>query len=557
MATAYQAPTQSAGLIRLPTDQLNKKHPDWTKRERFWNDIDLLYEGGDQLRQNASRFLLRKAKELPEVYSARLEKFTYQNILGSGVDYYSAAMFQTEPEIDAREIMDDGTREHTQLEGEEKIFWDGFRTNCDRKQTTLTDFQRDVLRHLLLYRCSWILIDLPRADTRPLTLAEQQAGGMLDPYIVGYEPRDVINWCVDDQGELEWAVVHTKQSKQQFRGEPVEVERWYYFDRTNFEVWEATAQGNSSTLSIETNSQQKRMATQVASGQHALAECEKVPLIRVEVTEGMWLANRVFPQVLTHLNQENAYDWALWQSNLCMPVIIGGVKAPPTLSEAGFIQLPENCQIAWTEPPGASFERSEARVMMLREEIYRQFYLMASGRSSEATPAMQSGYSKEMDMVPATHIQNYFGDKIRVTMEKVLNLVAKIRDEPYEFDVRGFTFLEKPTIEEMQIAQLFSSLQIPSDTAEKENFKKAIRVRFQDMNDAVINQMCQEIDDAPSAEDRALLQQQTQQDLMAQNMQQDANTAVNGPAGQPAKRPAGQPAKRPVGQPNGNGKGGQ
>ena len=521
-ASGLEQIRQPQGSVHIPVEELNRKHPQYGECEPTWSSIDLLYEGGDKLCKMASRVLRQRPRELKEIYQSRMESFTYQNVLGSGVDYYLAAIFLAEPEIDAKMIAKTGERVEVQLRPQQRLFYDRFKLNCDRKGTTLTDFFRETLKNLILYRYSWILIDLPRPNVRPATLAEQQQGGWLDPYLVSYSPRDVLNWAVDESGNLQWAVVYGKQLQQTFRGKPLLTERWYYFDQENFELWESVAD--------QSQGQKKNpMATLVASGPHALSEFQIVPVSMVEVPPGMWLANRILPQVRAHLNQDNTYGWALQQSNLCMPVLIGNIKEIPTLSEAGFIKLPEGSSISWTEPPGNSFERSEARLIQLVQEIYRQMYLSSQGRDQGASPLMQSGYSKSLDMTPAGHIQNFFGDKIRAATQTMLNLASKIRgDQGLEWDVRGYQFVEEPIELEMQRGMTFSQMQVPSELARKENLKKVCRARFPDMNPTTIKSICDEVDQSPSPEEIAQAQAEAQQENYAQQMQQQSAIAVQG-----------------------------
>lgn len=541
MATAQYTPTsaqvagqpdqaaQGANPGSVEVSKLEAKHPDYTENKATWDLIKLLYAGGDKIRKEASRVLQQRAKEMQELYQERCNILTYQNILGSGIDYYLAAIFGQAPEYDAYE-KDDPEATPVELQAEDKQFWNKFRTNCDRKNDSLTYLFRNVLRDALLYQTAWILIDLPMPEIQPSTLLEQQQYGYLDPYVVEYCVTEVTNWGEDEFGGLEWVIIHTTALKQQFLQKPVQIDRWYHFDKQQFSVYERKG---------ESGKEPSKTAQLIAGpGPHALAEIGQIPVYRMRLPDGLWIANRVLPQVIEHLNQDNVYGYALRKANLAMPVISGPMNETPVLSEAGYLKIPAGCTFGWTEPAGISFERSERRVESLREEIYRQMYLQAQGRSSQATPMMSSGYSKQLDMVPSVHVQNYLGDELVKAMEWIMNSASAIRQDGLEWSIRGFDFKDDLTDFELGRAQQFVALQVTSPTAERENQKRVVRARFKDSEPQLINTMCDEIDKAPTSMERQQEQQAQQDAMMQQQFEANAGAidAANQDQGEPPKK---------------------
>lgn len=511
--TAVNVSPAQVAAGSAPVSALNAEHPEVAEYKRTWALLDLLYEGGDRIRKNPELVLRRKAKEIEELYRGRKDAITYQNVLGGGIDYYLASIFERDPDLDVAAPQPDGSSQAIDLPPQQKTYYDAFRKNADRQGTSLTDMFREVLRHLLLYQRSWLLIDLPTPDTPPLTLGEQQRAGLLDAYLCRYDVFQVVNWGETQSHELDWVVIRVARAEQQFLRKPLNVESWYYFDRTTFRTYERRSEGNDKL---------PENATLVAGpGPHALADLAIVPVIKVEVPKGLWLANRVLPQVLEHLNTDNEYGHALRQTNLSVPVISGNFNENPSLSEGGYLKIPAGAQFSWTEPPGNSFQRSEFRVAALREEIYRQMYLMAQGRSAVDTPAVQSGYAKQLEMRPAAHVQNYLGDTLRVAMEHVLNLVTHIRQDRLKWSVRGFDFTEDQADVELQRGTAFMGLQVQSPTAQRENQKRVVRARFKDSPPELIDQMCKEIDASLTAEQKAEADKVLQQQMMTAQFEQN------------------------------------
>lgn len=484
----------------LPTKQLDAKHPYYTANAPAWDDHELLYIGGQALKAKADHFLVKRPKELAEVYAARVQRFQYQNILGTAIGWYQAAMFKTDPDIHIKK----GEADVEEVTGE---FYARFCSDCDRAGTTYVDFARRMFLSMLLYRSAFVLEDLPKIGDQPATLAEQKALGALDPYLVLYDPRQVINWECDAYGNLLWVVIATTTEQRTFGSDSSVVDRWYYFDRSQYAVYEAKRPDPAKKAEV---------ATLTGSGPHALAEAGRVPVRWVQLPDGLWLANRVYLQSLAHLNLQNAYHWGLFMA--CLPVLYvkGQFVNPPSVTETAYLEIEENGAIGYVEPSGTSYKIAAEEIAAVREEMYRQLYLQAQGRSSDATPASQSGYSKEIDMAPSRDVLNGMGDILRASLRTILGDVAAIRgDNDLTFDVRGFGFDDNNESGELATAQLAFDLDIPSDTLEKEVQKRVARVLLKDARPEVVQSVETEIDSAPGRSEREAQAKYEQQQRMA------------------------------------------
>jgi FKBP-type peptidyl-prolyl cis-trans isomerase (trigger factor) len=145
---------------------------------------------------------------------------------------------------------------------------------------------------------------------------------------------------------------------------------------------------------------------------------------------------------------------------------------------------------------------SAQEIQAIREEMYRQLYLQAQGRSSAATPSAQSGYSKELDMAPARDVLRALGDMLRNHMRAVIEDVAAARGDQVTVDIRGFEFAEGDDPDQIKAAQAALELGIPSPTLEREIQKRIARYLLRDANQSVIQAVEAEIDAAPTREER-------------------------------------------------------
>ena len=61
---------------------IEQEHPDYTAKARMWRRYRDLYAGGEQFRENAAEYLLRRQKEPVEVYQERLRACLLRELSG-------------------------------------------------------------------------------------------------------------------------------------------------------------------------------------------------------------------------------------------------------------------------------------------------------------------------------------------------------------------------------------------------------------------------------------------------------------------------------------------
>lgn len=473
---------------QVPVKVLDAQGPDASKFAAQWESIRILRAGAQDLKDAVQQFLVKRPKELTEVYLARSGRITYSPVLGNILGWYRSAMFKDSVQF-AKSQSTDAT------------FTDAFERDCDRAGTSYVDFLGQVLEHLVLYRRSYVLIDLPPfdVDTPAESLDEQIRRGQLDAYVCAYPPASVVAYDTDSYGNIEWITLKVSQVEREspLSGQTA-AEYWYLFDRQQVALYQR---------SYDPNSSQKNEFAKLAEGYprpHALALQGRVPVRVVEVPEDLWIANRIWLMLIKLFNHENGLDWALEQANLAMPVIKGRYDTNLTLSEVGYIHLPDpDGDISWFEPSGVCFEHSANRIEQLHEAIYRAAYLQDQGRSSKATPAMQSGYSKELDKMPARDAMAGFGRVLRAGAQAVYQDVIDIRGLDIKIDVRGFDFRDKASQDDLAFMEQSTVIDIQSDTYRRERDKKFVRLVLADANPETLTAIDNEIMANPTPEGAA------------------------------------------------------
>ncbi len=457
------------------TELLNREHPGYRGKQEMWQRYRDFYAGGEQLRRNAAQYLVRRQKEPNDVYLERLSRVFYENYLGSIVDWYAATLFRSEPIVT--------------LEGGGP-FYSEFLGDADLEGRSFLEFCRRAFIDALVYRYSYALIDFPRVAAQAETRADEDALGQSRAYLVSYTPLDLINWKLDEQGNFDWAVLRSESTYQpEFLSDEEVVERrWTYYDRQNYQVYTQTQR------STDRRSKAAEPVL-VDEGQHGLAPANRVPLVTLEVTDGLWLANKAALLQQEHFNKSNALSWALHMGLFAMPVIYSEREWHQIVGEAYYIQLGPEDKFGWTEPEGHVYQLAAQNLDRLKDEIYRVCYLITQAGGREARNLTQSAASKQRDQVVTHEVLRAYGDLVKEFMRQTLRLIAAARRDPVTVEVTGLDqFDVKDFTEELANAQTLQHLVTGSSTFAREMQKRLALRYLEDSNQDLKSRVAGEID---------------------------------------------------------------
>jgi len=451
------------------TDTINREHPEYTANRSMWRRYRDLYAGGEELRRHAADYLVRRHKEPGDIYLERLTRVFYQNYIGSIIDWYAATLMHSAPTI----LLDGG-------DAGAQGYYSLLSNDCDLKGTCLTEFLRKRFVEALVCGKSYMVVDFPRLTGRALTRAKEDARGQSRAYLTDYSAEELINWCYDNDGTLEWATIRTSCLRQVpgSAANWVEETRWIRYDRERYAVFSRPSE--SKPIEI------------VDEGLHGLATLHKVPVFEMRVSEGLWLMNKAALLQLEHFNKSNALSWALTMGLFAMPVVYSDRPWTQMVGESYYIQLGQGDRFGWTEPEGKVYQIAADNLIQLKDEIYRVCYLMSQATSGNF---QQSGLSKQLDFATTDEVLGAYGAMVRQSMNQALGAIAAARQDGVipdlagmdEFDIDDFgTSLENG-------AKLLA-LGVPSETLRKQVFKRLAFQYLADARQEVRNQVAQEID---------------------------------------------------------------
>lgn len=441
--------------------EINREHPDYKRQQPILRAFRDLYTGGYQFKQRASEYLMRRQKEGLDVYSERLQRVFYQNYVGSIIDWYASTLFRREPAVQFDQGPEQG-----------QLFLSEFIEDCDRKGTKLSHFFRACLIEMLITGKSHILIDFPLPAERPLNRAEEDAAGVSRAYLVKYQAEDLTNWSIDENGNYEWVVLRQDVQRQPSvdSSEVIDETFWRYYDKSEYRIYRQTEQKGKRSNPVL-----------IAQGPHAFTREQKVPLITMQVSEGLWLMNKAASLQLEHFNKSNSLAWAITMGLFAMPVVYSDREWNQIIGESYYIQLGPNDKFGWTEPDGKVFQIAADNLESLKEEIYRVCYLsQASGEMISGHA--QSALSKQMDSLITQEVLRSFSAVVKDTIRKILSSISQARLDDVvvsvsgldEFDITAFA-------SELADGKSLLELGIKSPTLKRQIYQR-LAVKF--LNDA-------------------------------------------------------------------------
>src|SRR5947209_6211172 len=176
--------------------EIDREHPEYKRQRQVLSSYRDLYAGGQEFKDKAGLYLLRRQKEPADVYGERLQRVFYENYIGSIIDWYAATLFRREPSFTYESGLESG-----------KKFLGQFFENCDLRGSRLSEFFRECLIEALIVGRVHLLVDFPRVSITPTNRAEEDAAGLSRAYLVRFQSEELINWSTDEHGQYEWVVL--------------------------------------------------------------------------------------------------------------------------------------------------------------------------------------------------------------------------------------------------------------------------------------------------------------------------------------------------------------
>lgn len=487
--------------------QLRNRHPEHDAA--YWNQLRALMAGGKRLLGDTAAMdalFPRHPNEEKSVYENRRARAFNLPYAGEIVGDLVGQLAQDPPAAAAEPKADDWYAE--------------FMDDVDGKGLTLLGYAQAMAREALTVRTAWALVELPPSaeadDPTVLTVKDQEEAGLLDAWVCPLRAESVIDWEEDDEGALLWACVwrsiRPRPTPGSSRNRITEVFTFYTVEE--WARYEVTYDADKPPRDVDDFAPMKQ-------GKHSFGE---VPLLRLQLPEGLWAMDKLFGAARAHFQQRSAFSYAQNKglfpllSAFLGPEMAGGGEVPSEAQQnpgratgqvygVGRVHVfGKEDRLEYTSPDAAVFTVAAADLNTLRDEMHRVCSAMANALDGSSAAVGRSGESKAQDKVSKEQVLLHLGTFLSDHLGDMLTLVARGRgDEPVDWDVTGFrTFDQISAQEAVDTATAVGALDIPSPTFQRVFLTSvAKRVVAHDATTEQLDAITKEIEDNVADEDFA------------------------------------------------------
>ncbi len=446
----------------LPFSQLNATHPEYNELEV--QKLQLLYEGGAAIEQNASIFIHREIMEGNDaIYRSRLKCVSYRNYFAGVVNDYISGLFAKSFSImPAGDAEDESTPgEGIDHESEADDFYQDFAADTDLKGHTLSDVLSKVMIEAVTTGRAYIGVDFPKPSIQVQNRAEEIEHGLSRAYTICLPTLSVIDWDIDEYGKFKYVilknVIFPVQSFYQKRTTKV----------TQFKVWEKDQDTGLVTFKIyeittKVNKEPKKddPCTLVDEGEVSFKD---IPVLCMDVPTQLWIGGLIGSlcaehfrrsSSLVHAMNRNCFSIPFYQQGPEIEGSNAGGKAPlntasqnpnrgqdnlVAMRAKGFAVGAKGDALSFVEPQGNAYTIIDTQLKELVDAIKDITKVMGTTVSSATKGVARSGASKQMDNHSKELVLTSYAILVKQFAVALYNLVSGGRNEDIIWTAKGMT----------------------------------------------------------------------------------------------------------------------
>jgi hypothetical protein len=417
-------------------------------------DYEALYRAGKYFRARINRFLHQNPQEPTQVYEIRKKEAVYRSYMGTVVDYFAALLFAS-PILYKTEL--------AKKEVDQPEWFGDFSDDADGSGTDLGEFLRLRTVDAMVKRRGWWMLDFPEGYGTAQSKADAEKDGSASVTLRKVGAEQVLDCGRDRKGRLVWAIVHEsecpRETPDDSRNE--ELHTWYVLDRSHVRVFQVRCESGHKP-------DPDRDAQKVSEIAHGLGE---VPLVELDVGDGLWVANRLESAQLEHFRLSSGLNWNIKRTCYAMPVFkLADREAFANAMKMGagyYIMLDAgtNEDMDWKGPPTGHLAVTREEIRSQKDEIFRLVTQMSLGIDNNAAAVGRSAESKVVDAEAIQVVLRSYGALVRDALKKTLNLLSKARGEEHTWSIEGLDKFDTiPPEVLIELLQQAIDIGIPSKT---------------------------------------------------------------------------------------------
>jgi hypothetical protein len=290
---------------KLTLKALESTHSEYQTLEPVWKKIDDLTNGGHQLAVNKENYVKKRPGEKDNVYNQRLDRFTYNNVIGQALNDQTSKLSLGTISVDwdnKSPLVDQ--------------FWSEFLINIDNQNSNSFEFLSELFRTLLRFKYCYLHVDRTTPSTPIETKADLETTDS-KTYVNMIEPQLVLNWDLDDFNNLNWIKFRTISHKSNpLTGENYVIAQWVFIDRFEVAKYQAIVEIKDGKIKITAEDADRNQDgdafVSLLEDYPKFHNFEQIPVVRAEIPDYLWVLNQAYLLAIEHLNLHNArYDTAM------------------------------------------------------------------------------------------------------------------------------------------------------------------------------------------------------------------------------------------------------
>ena len=456
----------------MKISDLRVTHPSY---DAMWFDrVRDLFEGGQRMRKNAQRHLIRNDKEPEDVFRRRCNSSHYVNYCAP-LGAFFAAFVGSSP---------------VRLEGGDSGYWAEFEGDCDGRRADFNTFLTKRITEAMQTRIAWWRVVFPAPVVQPEVLADLREQELDRAALVPLCAEQIIDWERDDYGRFLWVREYDCRQRRLGAGKPpVTVETWteWHADGTA-QRWQVAYEGDKAPSDSE-------MAPEVPPPYNPIS---RMPLVALELPESLYLMGHMESPQTESFRKRAALSWAIDRTCYAMPVMfLEDDRSPSQMGAGYYLKLGIKERMEWPAPPSAPFAVIDDYNVKLVQEMHRVASAMARGVDNNQAAAIgRSGESKQQDNEATEIIVAEFGRLMREAAQETIDIVAEGASRGEAPTVAGYdnyTSMDSVVTIEQFIA--LDTVELHSVTAKREIEKRAIRAFMPDLDPDKFADIDREVDE--------------------------------------------------------------
>ena len=471
--TDEQGKAKAGAVGTAPYSKFLPRHPSYDPD--YWERLECLYKGGKELLEN--RDLMEKIfpphrAEHEVIYAERLACAHYLPFAGEIVGNTVMGVFSDPLEVGMAAEKAELPKFYAEFVADTSR--PGKKTEC-----SLREFVAKMLLTALIKRTAWAQVDLPRVDGKFKDALSEEKAGAKDAYLVSIDPENVLDWEVDEDDDLVWAMTRKISNKRTSPDDDRNkiTEEFTVFDREGFQVFEIS-------YTEDKPPEPKDAVHLVDEGDHSFGQ---VPLQRLELPHGLWAMNKMEPAARALLRDLNSLEWAVRQSlhaelyeylgseagGLLSPVGEAQEDARRAVNQKrgqGHVQLRgKDDRAEYVGPPTEGFEFAHKLVLMHRDEMHRVNNQSGVNTDVTASSKQQSAESKQEETASSENLYRETGKFVSEFAKDLIQTVAAGRKESeVDIVITGMSKFNKRTTDgHLENALLVQGMAIESPTLDR------------------------------------------------------------------------------------------